>query len=165
MPDASHLWAVGFSDVAGADQARDRITQLAKQHSLVLLDSTVAVRSADGELTLDGEPILRATWPGRLAKILASLALGATPLTKAVVDDITSGTEAPNCIGEDFVHEVEKLMQPGTSVFFVLESAQDMDAILKAIHGLGGKVLKTNVDMELARLIQSALAAKDDATA
>jgi uncharacterized membrane protein len=36
------------------------------------------------------------------------------------------------------------------------------DAVLNAIRGLGGTVLKTNVDMERAKLIQSALAALDD---
>ena len=50
-------------------------------------------------------------------------------------------------------------MRPGTSALFVLDSEGDMDAILHAIRGLGGTVLKTNVDMERARLIQSTLAA------
>ena len=34
-----------------------------------------------------------------------------------------------------------------------------MDVILGAIRGLGGTVLKTNVDLEQAQLIQSTLAA------
>jgi hypothetical protein len=38
----------------------------------------------------------------------------------------------------------------------------DMDAILRAIRGLGGTVLKTNVDLERAKLIQSTLAASAD---
>ena len=39
-----------------------------------------------------------------------------------------------------------------------------MDAILHAIRGLGGTVLKTNVDLERAKLIQSTLAASADMT-
>ena len=35
----------------------------------------------------------------------------------------------------------------------------DIDAILEAIRGLGGTVLKTNVDLERANLIQSTLTA------
>jgi hypothetical protein len=38
----------------------------------------------------------------------------------------------------------------------------DMEAILQGIRGLGGTVLKTNVDVKRARLIQSTLAAADD---
>ncbi len=39
-----------------------------------------------------------------------------------------------------------------------------MDPILRGIRGLGGTVLKTNVDPERARLIQSTLAASADPT-
>jgi uncharacterized membrane protein len=61
-------------------------------------------------------------------------------------------------IGDDFIREVEALMKPGTSALFVLDNDGDMDMILQTIRGLGGTVLKTNVDLERARLIQSALA-------
>jgi hypothetical protein len=46
-----------------------------------------------------------------------------------------------------------------------LDDEGDMDVILHAIRGLGGTVLKTNVDVNRARLIQSTLAAiPDDST-
>ena len=41
---------------------------------------------------------------------------------------------------------------------FVLEAEGDMEVILDTIRGLGGTVLKTNVDVDRARLIQSMLA-------
>jgi uncharacterized membrane protein len=50
-------------------------------------------------------------------------------------------------------------MKPGTSAIFVLDRQGDMGAILHAIRGLGGNVLKTNVDVERGRLIQSTPAA------
>ena len=62
-------------------------------------------------------------------------------------------------IADDFVKDAQRLMKPETSAIFVLDSAGDMDTILHAIRGLGGTVLKTNVDVERARLIQSALKA------
>ena len=62
-------------------------------------------------------------------------------------------------IADDFVREVKELMKPGTSAIFVLDDEGDMDVILHRIRGLGGTVLKTNVDLERARLIQSTLAA------
>ena len=36
-----------------------------------------------------------------------------------------------------------------------------MDAILQGIRGMGGTVLKTNVELARAKLIQSTLAASD----
>jgi uncharacterized membrane protein len=62
-------------------------------------------------------------------------------------------------IDDDFVTEVKGLMKPGTSAIFVLDDEGDMDVILHRIRGLGGTVLKTNVDLERAQLIQSTLAA------
>jgi uncharacterized membrane protein len=58
--------------------------------------------------------------------------------------------------------EVEGLIKPGTSVLFVLDEVGNMDSILRGIRGLGGTVLKTNVDIERAKLIQSTLAASGD---
>ncbi len=62
------------------------------------------------------------------------------------------------------MREVRSLIKPGTSVLFVLDEVGNMDAILRGIRGLGGTVLKTNVDLERARLIQSTLAASADTT-
>src|SRR5258705_12915645 len=59
----------------------------------------------------------------------------------------------------EFVTEVQGLMKPGTSAVFVLDAGGDMEVILRAIRGLGGTVLKTNVHVERARLIQATLAA------
>ena len=48
-------------------------------------------------------------------------------------------------------------MRPGTSALLVLDAGGDMEVILHAIRGLGGTVLKTNVDLEHARLIEATL--------
>ena len=55
-------------------------------------------------------------------------------------------------------------MKPGTSALFVLDKEGDMEMILHAIRGLGGTLLKTNVDLERAKLVQSTLAAASDGT-
>ena len=49
-------------------------------------------------------------------------------------------------------------MGPGTSALFILAEEGDLDKLLPAIRGLGGTILKTNVDIERAKLIQSTLA-------
>ena len=67
-------------------------------------------------------------------------------------------------ITDDFVRQVEGLIKPGTSVLFVLDEVGNMDAILRGIRGLGGTVLRTSVDPERARLVQSTLAASADPT-
>jgi uncharacterized membrane protein len=138
-----------------------------EKHDLKLLDVAVAVRYPDGSFTLNGEPfpVVIKIHGGTVAHFLASLALGAPPLTGAATGTLLAsiGATADTAgISEDFVCEVEGLIKPGTSVLFVLDEEGDMDAILRAIRGLGGTVLKTNVDLERAKLIQSTLAASAD---
>jgi uncharacterized membrane protein len=168
MTGSGHLWAVGFEGTDRAAEARDEITRLAREkHDLNLLDVAVAVRFADGFLTLNGEPlpVVIKSHGGTVARFLASLALGAPPLTGAAVGRLVASlgdTADSACISNQFVREVEGLIKPDTSVLFVLDEVGNMDAILPGIKGLGGKVLKTNVDLARAKLIQSTLSASYD---
>ncbi len=161
MTQGGHLWVIGFNDLGRAAQFRDEIARLGERHCLILRATAVAVRYPDGCVTLDGEPFVAAlNLRGHtFASFLAWLALGAPPLTGAAVGALERGVGAAAVgISEDFVAEVAGLMKPGTSALFVLDQEGDMEAILQGIRGLGGTVLKTNVDLERAKLIQSTLA-------
>jgi uncharacterized membrane protein len=87
----------------------------------------------------------------------------AAPLTGATIGALlgSAGTAAATHTGirEDFIHEVESMMKPGTSALFMLDEVGDLEVSLHRIRGLGGTVLKTNVDLERAKLMQSTLAA------
>jgi uncharacterized membrane protein len=163
---SGHLWAIGYDDMERADQVRDEITRLGWDHPYLLLsDVAVVVRHPDGSLTVDREP-----FPA-VANILACSAVGflaglvvAAPLAGAAVGAVLGGSGTAAAagvgIGDDFVRDVEAVMKPGTSVLFVLDNEGDMDVILHKIRGLGGTLLKTNVDVERAKLIQGTLAAR-----
>jgi uncharacterized membrane protein len=165
MTRSGNLWAIGYDDAGRADEVREVITRLGwGTNRLILADVAVVVRHADGSFTFD-----RAPFPAG-GNILGCTALGflvglvvAAPLAGAAVGALlgSAGAAAANSVGiaDDFVRGVEGLMKPGTSALFVLDLEGDMDVILHAIRGLGGTVLKTNVDAERARLIQSTLAA------
>jgi uncharacterized membrane protein len=164
MTQGGHLWAVGYADVGRAERVRQEIIRLGATRCLTVLDTAVAVRHPDGTVTLDGEPLVAPTpFGGRtLAGLLAALALGAPPLTGAAAGALARGaggvaTEVG--IDDEFIREVGALMGPGTSALFVLDVESDMGAILQGIRGLGGAVLRTNVDVERATLIESTLAA------
>jgi uncharacterized membrane protein len=170
MSKCGNLWAVGFADTGQAAQFRDEISRLGwKKHYLNLVDVALAVRYTDGSFTLNGEPlpVLTNIRGHTVASILACLALGAPPLSGMAVANLLG--EFGACavaagISDDFVREVGGLIKPGTAVLFVLDDGGDIDAILPAIRGLGGTVLKTNVDLERVRLIQSTLADSADTT-
>jgi uncharacterized membrane protein len=172
MTTAAHLWAIGYDDTVRADQVRDQIIELGwgagkAGKYLILEDIAVVVRHPDGNFTFDRKP-----FPG-LANILACTGVGflaglvlATPLTGATIGALlgNAGTAAATHTGisEDFIRDVEAMMKPGTSALFVLDDEGDMEVILHKIRGLGGTVLKTNVDLERAKLIQTTLAAASD---
>jgi len=159
-----HLWAIGYDDMERAEQVKHEITRLGwDQPYLLLEDVAVVVRHPDGSFTIDREPF------PTVANILGWTAVGfiaglviAAPLAGAAVGTALGGAgsaiAAGAGIGDDFVREVEAMMKPGTSVLFVLDDEGAMDVILHTIRGLGGTVLKTNVDVERARLIQATLA-------
>jgi uncharacterized membrane protein len=149
---------------------RNEITKLVReQHALNLLDVAVAVRYPDGCLTLNGDPFpaVAKVQGGTLARILASLALAAPPLTaEAVRPFLASVSCIPETarMSERFVREVAELIKPGTSVLFVLDEVGNLDVILRGIRGLGGTVIKTNVDLDRGRLIQFVLDAPPETT-
>ena len=169
MATLRHLWAVGYDDMKRASEVRDEIARLGwTRNSLILEDVAVAVRHPDGSFTLERESFPAASnvmgWSavGFLAGLVLGVPLVGAALGAAVGGAGTAGVMASAGIGGDFVREVQALMKPGTSAIFVLDSQGDMDVILHSIRGLGGTILKTNVDLQRARLIQSALTAAPD---
>ena len=167
MTKSEHLWAIGYDDMGRAGQVRDEIISLGwDKHYLLLNDVAVVVRHPDGSFTLDQKPFpaVSNVLGCSVVGFLAGLVLGA-PMTGATIGAMVGGAGTAVAvsssvgISEDFVREVKGLMKPGTSAIFVLDDAGDMDVILHAIRGLGGTVLKTNVDLERAKLIQSTLCA------
>jgi uncharacterized membrane protein len=169
MTTAAHLWAIGYDEMGKGETARDEITQLAwgagkGAKDLILLDIAVVARHPDGSFTLNRQP-----FPG-VANIVGCTAVGflaglavAAPLTGATIGAFVGGagtlaSATQSGISAEFIQEVEQMMRPGTSAVFVLDEEGTMDVILHTIHGLGGTVLKANVDLERAKLIQSTLA-------
>jgi len=161
----NHLWAVGYDTMELANEVREKIVRLGwVENRLLLADVAVVVRHLDGSFTLDrerfptGANIVGASAVG----FLAGLVLG-VPIIGATIGAMVGGAGTAMSvlsagIADDFVKDVQRLMKPGTSALFVLDSGGDMDVILHGIRGLGGTVLKTNVDVERARLIQATLA-------
>jgi uncharacterized membrane protein len=166
MKSIEHLWAVGYDDMERANHVRDEIIRLGwVENSLILTDLAVVVRHLDGSFTLDrerfptGSNILGCSAVGFLAGLVIGVPIVGAAIGAAVGGAGAAMSVASAGIADDFVKDAQRLMKPGTSAIFVLDSEGDMDAILHAIRGLGGTVLKTNVDVERARLIQSALKA------
>ena len=165
-PRDAHLWAIAYDDSGRAEQVRAEVMGLAGAGQyLLLLDIAILARHGDGSYTLDRKPfpVIGNVLGGGTLGFLAGLALAA-PMTGAAVGALlgcAASTVANAVRIEDaFIRDIERLMKPGTSALLVLDDEGDMEVILHAIRGLGGTVLKTNVDLERAKLIQSTLSAR-----
>jgi len=165
MSTAAHLWAIAYDDMGRAEQVRDEVTRLGwEQRSLLLEDVAVVVRHPDGSFTFDRERfqgvanILACTTVGFLAGLVVAAPLTGAAIGAALGGAGTAAAAASAGIDNDFILDVAGLMKPGTSALFVLDAEGNMEVILHAIRGLGGTVVKTNVDLERAKLIQSTLA-------
>jgi uncharacterized membrane protein len=159
------MWAIGYDDVGRADQVREEIIRLGwDKPYLILEDIAVVVRHPDGTFTLNREPfpavahVMGLTLVGLLVGLVTAM-----PLTGAAIGAVVGGVNTALAsavkIDAEFIRDVERMMKPGTSALFVLDDQGDMDVILHSIRGLGGMILKTNVDLASARLIQSTLSA------
>ena len=166
MPESAHLWAIGFDDLEGAGRFRNAITALAGPvQNLLLRDLAILVRNSDGSYTLDRQPFPAAgnLLDGGPLGFLAGIALSVPLLTATAVGDLLglAGRSISKAVGIDdqFVREIENMMRPGTSAVLMLDLVGDLGAALTGVSGLGGKILKTNVDVDRAKLLQSTLRA------
>lgn len=134
-------------------------------YGLRVMDAIVVARLGDGSLTLarDEGPTAATGAAGfGLLGFLIGLVL-TQPLAGAAVGAAVGGSVAGAArrfgIGDDFLDDVKAAMTPGTSALFLLTRTDNPEAVLRHLRGLGGTVLKTNVNADLARQVQETLAA------
>jgi uncharacterized membrane protein len=170
MNRAGNLWAVVFDDPAAAERVRAEVRALQDVHCLMIDDVAIVTRLPDGTFKLDREPNSGLAVTGGLGVIgfLAGLVV-AQPLAGAAAGTLLGGALAAAGarvgISDEFVREVEVLMTPGATVLFVMDEWGDREAVLHNLRGLGGTVLKTNVDPGWAKEVQAALLNPPTATA
>ena len=138
MGSDAHLWAVGFDNVGRAEEVRSVISKLGAEQDLILLDTAVLVRHPDGIVTLDRERFVVANElrPHTLVSFLTRLALSGPLLTGAAVNVCLGDTGAAVAVGitDRFVSDVVGLIEPGSSVLFVLDREGNMQSLLQSIN-------------------------------
>jgi uncharacterized membrane protein len=163
MNSVENLWAVAYDDPDRAAQVRAELQALEERQFLLVEDIAVVVRDLDGSFRLDRERfpylgnIACCSLLGFLAGLVVLAPFGGAAIG-ALVGSAGSAIAARVGIAEEFIREVEGLMKPGTSALFLLDVGGDMDVVDYRIRGLGGTILKTNVDPERAKEVQAALA-------
>jgi uncharacterized membrane protein len=163
-----NLWVVAFDKVTQAEALRAELLSMRSRDIIALTDVVLVERKMDGSYATTRENFSAsgAIFGAGITGLLAGLVL-TQPLLGAAIGAAlgAAGATAIKGIGldDDFIREVSDLIKPGTAALFLLSRITDKDALLVNLRGLGGKVLQSEVDLESAKLVQTALeSAKPD---
>ncbi len=157
----SNLVAIGYDDLATAQQVVANIANAQKAHEIELDDLVIVERKGDGKVKLH-QPSMAgagaaggALWGGLIGLIflmpLFGMAIGAASgaaagaLTDAGVDD-------------KFMKELGSQLTPGSAAVIALVRRVTMDKVLEGIQ-IPGHVIQTSLDNEAEERLSEALAA------
>ena len=165
----SDLIVVSFKGEDTADQVLNKLTALQKEHLVDLEDAVVAVRDKNGKVRLKQAVNLAAAgalsgaaWGSLMGMLVGLLFLNplagfATGIAVGAGTGALSGALADYGINDDFIKEMAKNLEPGSSALFVLVRRVIFDKVLPELKPFGGKVIRTSLTNEQERRLKKAL--------
>jgi uncharacterized membrane protein len=155
------LIAIGYPDMATADEAADEARRLAQD--LIIQPDAIAVivRDTDGSYRVHTNHHLvggGATW-GMFWGFLFGLLFFIPVFGMAVGAGMGAlmGKFAKTSIDKQFQDQVRGMLQPGTSALFLMLEKVTPDKAVEAMSKYGGTVLKTSLSKEDENELQDAL--------
>jgi uncharacterized membrane protein len=159
----SNLVALAFDTETGAEQMRDDLIQLQKEHIIGLDDAAVAVKDKDGKVkvkqvtSLAGAGALGGAFWGLLfgliffVPVFGLIAGGAAGALAGKYQDIG--------VDDKFIKEVGNTLQPGNSALFLLVREAVPDKIEEAMKKYKNvKIIKTSLSKEQEEKLRNAFA-------
>jgi uncharacterized membrane protein len=165
MRTLADLVVVAFDNASGADQVRDAMVQMQKDHIVTLEDAAVVVRKADGKVkvkqatSLVGAGAMGGAFWGMLIGLLflapwLGLAIGA-------LSGALGGKFADIGVDDQFIKEVGGTIQPGHSALFLLIREATPDRLLEELQPYKGTVLKTSLSKENEAALKATFGAEE----
>ncbi|MCJ7662459.1 MAG: DUF1269 domain-containing protein [Anaerolineales bacterium] len=161
----SDLIVLTFKTETGAEEMRDDLMRLQKEHLITLDDAAVVVRKQDGKAKvkqmtdLVGAGALGGAFWGMLIGLLflapwLGLAIGA--VTGAVAGGLTD-------IGVDdkFIKEVGEQIEPGDSALFLLVRDSTPDKVMDELRKFDAKVYQTSLSKEDEEKLRASFGAEE----
>jgi uncharacterized membrane protein len=157
----SDLVAIGYEDLATAQQVTSNLGEAQKQHLIELDDVVIVERKQDGKIKLH-QPSLAglgaasgALWGGLIGLIflvpLFGLAIGAATGAAA-------GALSDAGVDDKFLKELGGHLEPGKAAVILLVRKVTVDKILPEIK-IPGKIIQTSLSTEDEERLKEALAA------
>ncbi|HEV7576392.1 MAG TPA: DUF1269 domain-containing protein [Caldimonas sp.] len=165
----SDLIVVSFKGEDTADQVLNKLQAMQKENLIDLEDAVVAVRDRNGKVRLKQAVDLVATgavsgaaWGSLLGTLVGLLFLNplvgfATGLALGAGTGAISGALADYGIDDDFIKNMARNLEPGSSALFILVRRVVLDKVLPELKPFGGEIVKTSLTNEQERALRKAL--------
>ncbi len=159
----SSLVVLAFDNETGAEQMRDDLLQMQKEHLIGLEDAAVAVRDKEGKVKIKQVESLAGMWA--LGGAFWGLLLGLiffVPVFGLLVGAAAgalAGKYQDIGVDDKFIKEVGETLQPGTSALFLLVREAVPDKVEEGLKKYKNvKVLKTSLSKEQEEKLRQAFA-------
>lgn len=157
----SELIALAFDDEFKADEVLQTMAKLQKEYLVDLDDACVVIRDKNGKVKLKQTHDL--TTAGAAGGGLWGFLLGLIflhPLVGFLIGAAAgalSGTAADYGIDDNFMKDLGKTLEPGTSAIFLLIRKSTPDKVLPELKKYNGKILRTSLSKEDEEKLQEAI--------
>ncbi|MDI6027050.1 DUF1269 domain-containing protein [Corticibacterium sp. UT-5YL-CI-8] len=157
----STLVVIVYPTEQKAEEVRQHLFQLQKEHLITLADAVIATKTESGHVKLN--QLVNTTAAGAVSGSFWGLLVGViflNPLLGVAVGAASGalgGALTDVGIDDTFMKELAESIQPGNGALFVLIREMTEDKVLKDIQNFGGTVLKTSLDESKEQLLRDAL--------
>lgn len=157
----SDLIAVGFENEMKADEVLQKLGKLQKSHLIDLEDAAVVVKDEKGKVRVKQAYNLVAAgassggfWGALLGLIFLHPLLG---LAAGAASGALSGALSDIGINDDFIKDLGKSLESGTSALFILVREATPDKVIAELEPFDGKILKTSLSKSDEDSLKAAL--------
>ena len=160
----SNLVVLAFDTETGAEEMRDDLLKMQKEHIIGLEDAAVAIRQKDGKTkikqvqSLAGAGALGGAFWGLLIGIIFLVPVFGLVIGAAA--GALAGKYQDLGVDDKFIKEVGSTIQPGTSALFLLVREATPDKVMDGLKKYKNvKVIKTSLSSEQEEKLRHAFAA------
>ena len=157
----SKLVVIGFDNMSKAEEVLEKLVALQKEHLIDLEDAAIVTRDDKGKCHIKQAVNLAAS--GALGGCFWGLLIGLLflhPLLgmlAGAASGALSGSLVDFGINDDFVKDLSKTLQNGTSALFILVRKATPDKVIAELSGYNGKVLHTSLSNHEEAALKEAL--------
>ncbi|MEU3255817.1 DUF1269 domain-containing protein [Streptomyces sp. NPDC006997] len=148
----SNLFVIAYDDLATADQVRDKLFELSREHLVELEDAVVVERRDDGRIKLHQAvnhtavgTAGGAVWGGLIGMLFLAPLLGAAVGAAA---GAAGGAMTDTGINDQFMKDLSQHLRPGAAALFVLVKQAAADKVVPQLAPYGGQLVQTSLSQE-----------------